>query len=186
MIEEQHVTQYGALLDPTCTWLENNLMHEYTECYLYYSVFKDETDPAVKKVWEQHFEMEVSHLHAAADLLQKYEGKHWQQVIPDGKFPPLLKFGPQKEYVRKVLQNTVCDTALREDVVPLAALDPDADYYAYQAAVNTDLEKAASHNVIEAEIGAMGRDYRFEEGAHPVEALRDRKHDNTTLARVPQ
>lgn len=31
MIEEQHVTQYGSLLDPTCTWLKNLLLHEYTE-----------------------------------------------------------------------------------------------------------------------------------------------------------
>ena len=44
MIEEQHVTQYGALLDPACTWLENLLNHEYTECYLYYSCYEDETD----------------------------------------------------------------------------------------------------------------------------------------------
>ena len=39
MIEEQHVTHYGSLLDPTCTWLENLLLHEYMECYLYYSFY---------------------------------------------------------------------------------------------------------------------------------------------------
>ncbi len=184
MIEEQHVTQYGALLDPNCTWLENNLLHEYTECYLYYSMFEDETDPYVKKIWEQHFEMEVSHLHAAADLLKAYEGKEWQQVLPDGEFPPLLKFGPQKDYVRKVLAETAEDTALREEVVPLRTLAPDADYYRYQAAVNTDIDKAASHNVIEDEIRAARQDYRFEEAPHPVKALRDREHDNTTVGRV--
>ena len=63
MVEEQHVTQYGSLLDPTCTWLENLLMHEYNECYLYYSCYEDETDPYVKGVWEQNFQAEVSHLH---------------------------------------------------------------------------------------------------------------------------
>ena len=97
MIEEQHVTQYGALMDPRCTWLENLLMHEYTECYLYWSCFQDETDRAVKKVWEQQFENELNHLHAAKDLLEKYEGKQWQQVIPEGQFPELLRFAPQKE-----------------------------------------------------------------------------------------
>ncbi len=186
MIEEQHVTQYGALLDPQCTWLENLLLHEYTECYLYYSVFEDETDPYVKTLWEQHFEMELSHLHTAADLLKVYEGKEWCEVIPDGDFPALLKFGPQKEYVRGVLQSTVTDTALREDVVPLASLEPDADYYAYQKAVNTDIEKVASHNVIEAEIEAMGKDYRYQDGEHPVAALRERTADNTTLGRVAE
>ncbi|MBR4081004.1 MAG: hypothetical protein IKK21_04400, partial [Clostridia bacterium] len=30
MVEEQHVTHYGSLLDPTCTWLEGLLMHQFT------------------------------------------------------------------------------------------------------------------------------------------------------------
>ena len=50
MVEEQHVTHYGALLDPTCTWLENMLLREYMECYLYYSFFETEVDPYVKKM----------------------------------------------------------------------------------------------------------------------------------------
>ena len=34
MIEEQHVTGYGSLKDPTMSWWECLLMNEYTECYL--------------------------------------------------------------------------------------------------------------------------------------------------------
>ena len=41
MIEEQHVTQYGSLLDPNCTWLEGLLMHQYVEAYLYYSCMEE-------------------------------------------------------------------------------------------------------------------------------------------------
>ena len=41
----------------------------------------------------------------------------------------------------------------------------------------------ASHQVIEEHIGTSGKDYRFEEKPHPVEALRDRTKDNTTIAR---
>ena len=184
MIEEQHVTQYGALLDPACTWLENLLNHEYTECYLYYSCYEDETDEKVKKIWEQHFEQEVAHLHHAAKLLQTYEGKDWYQVIPDGEFPQLLKFSPQKEYVRKVLKKTVCNTALAEDpAVPVSELPRDAAFFSYQATVNTKPETVPSHAVIEAQIAAAGQDYRFEEKAHPIEELRSRTADNTTLAR---
>ncbi len=184
MIEEQHVTQYGALLDPACTWLENLLNHEYTECYLYYSCYEDETDDKVKKIWEQHFEQEVAHLHHAARLLQTYEGKDWYQVIPDGEFPQLLKFSPQKEYVRKVLKKTVCNTALLEDpAVPVSELPRDAAFFSYQATVNTKPETVPSHAVIEAEIAAAGQDYRFEEKTHPIEELRSRTADNTTLAR---
>lgn len=184
MIEEQHVTQYGALLDPACTWLENLLNHEYTECYLYYSCYEDETDDKVKKIWEQHFEQEVAHLHHAARLLQTYEGKDWYQVIPDGEFPQLLKFSPQKEYVRKVMKKTVCNTALLEDpAVPVSELSRDAAFFSYQATVNTKPETVPSHAVIEAEIAAAGQDYRFEEKTHPIEELRSRTADNTTLAR---
>lgn len=184
MIEEQHVTQYGALLDPACTWLENLLNHEYTECYLYYSCYEDETNDKVKKIWEQHFEQEVAHLHHAARLLQTYEGKDWYQVIPDGEFPQLLKFSPQKEYVRKVLKKTVCNTALLEDpAVPVSELPRDAAFFSYQATVNTKPETVPSHAVIEAEIAAAGQDYRFEEKTHPIEELRSRTADNTTLAR---
>lgn len=184
MIEEQHVTQYGALLDPACTWLENLLNHEYTECYLYYSCYEDETDEKVKKIWEQHFEQEVAHLHHAARLLQTYEGKDWYQVIPDGEFPQLLKFTTQKEYVRKVLKKTVCNTALAEDpAVPVSELPRDAAFFSYQATVNTKPEAVPSHAVIEAQITAAGQDYRFEDKAHPIEELRSRTVDNTTLAR---
>ena len=47
LIEEQHVTQYECLMDPSATWLEKLLCHEYIECYLYYSCYMDETDPQV-------------------------------------------------------------------------------------------------------------------------------------------
>ena len=48
MIEEQHVTGYGCLKDPCMTPFENLLMNEYTECYLYYSCYEDETDERIK------------------------------------------------------------------------------------------------------------------------------------------
>ena len=33
-VEEEHVTQYESLMDPSATWLEMLLWHEYVECYL--------------------------------------------------------------------------------------------------------------------------------------------------------
>lgn len=184
MIEEQHVTQYGALLDTTCTWLENLLMHEYTECYLYYSCYKDEVCPNTKKIWEQHFEQEVAHLHHAAMLLEKYEGKQRQQVIPDGTFPELLKFSPQKEYVRQVLASTVENTALREDpAAPVDSLPQDADFFTYQKQVNSDTARVASHQVIREHIAAHGQDYRFQDCDHPIPSLNDRTKDNTSIGR---
>ena len=69
LIEEQHVTQYESLMDPNTTWLECSLMHEYAECYLYWSCAQTESDPHVRAIWEQSFEQELAHLHSAAQLL---------------------------------------------------------------------------------------------------------------------
>ena len=70
MIEEQHVSQYESLKDPNATWLECWVMHEYTECYLYHSMLVQETCEHIKKIWEEHFEMEIAHLKLALDYLK--------------------------------------------------------------------------------------------------------------------
>lgn len=70
-----------------------------------------------------------------------------------------------------------------DPAIPVETLTKDAPYYAYQAAVCPDAARVASHQVIEEHIGTSGKDYRFEEKPHPVEALRDRTQDNTTIAR---
>ena len=183
MVEEQHVTHYGSLLDVKCSWLENLLMHEYTECYLYYSAFETETCPGVKKIWELHLEQEIAHLHHAARLLETYEGKQWQQVIPDGNFPDLLDLGPNVEYIRDVLARTVTLTAQGEGYAPVEELDAGDDFFRYQEMVNTSLAGVASHKVIQDCIAENGRDYRFETAEHPIPALRSRTRDNTTLGR---
>lgn len=184
LIEEQHVTQYESFLDPNCTWLESLLMHEYTESYVYYSCSRDESDPHIKKVFERCFEEEITHLHEAARLLEKYEKKDWKQVIPDGNFPEPMKFGDNIEYVRKVIADTVQLTSVEEDYVPVAELPDDANFFVMQNAVNHDVKNVPSHKVIVEAIRARGEDYRFETAEHPIDALRDRKKDNTTVGRT--
>ena len=181
MIEEQHVSQYGSLIDPTATPLENLLMHEYTEAYLYYSCYESEPDKKVRAVWERLFEQEVAHLHYAAKLLEKYEGRCYSDVLPNATFPELLIFSPQKEYVRNVLKNTVNETAMREDFTNVDSLNDDFDFFKYQDRVNG--ETVASHDVIEKHIKELGIDYRYQEKDHPIVALRDRKKDNVSVGR---
>ena len=183
MIEEQHVSRYGGLIDPNCTWLENLLMHEYCECYLYYSMFNDETDERIKKVFEQNFYFELAHLHHAAKLIKKYEGKTWQQVFPCAEFPAPLKLHENKEYVRGVLKNTVYQTAKKEGYCEVSKLPETAGFFEYQAKVNPTVGMVASHNVIENYIKEHGQDYRFEESENPVKELQNRKKDNTTVGR---
>lgn len=183
MIEEQHVTLYGGLKDTTSTWLEDLLMHEYTECYLYYSLWQDETDRYVKKVWEEHFNDELQHLHVAAELLQKHENKVWQQVIPNGDFPELLAFRSNIDYIRKVLKETVNYTARGEDYSEVGDLPAEAKFFDYQRKVNGKDSDVASHNIIRKYIADNGKDYRFQTAEHPVEELRERNRDNTTVGR---
>lgn len=185
MIEEQHVTHYGSLLDPKCTWLENMLLHEYMECYLYYSFYEDEVDPYIKTIWEMHFEQEVAHLHKAAELLAKYENKQWQQVIPDGIFPKLLHFQDTRDYVRKVLGEQILLTANRENYVNVQTLPRDHEFFSYQNTVNHDVATVPSHVTVARHQQQYNTDYRSESAPHPVEALRDRTTDNTSIARVP-
>lgn len=183
MVEEQHVTLYGGLKDTTCTWLEELLMHEYTECYLYWSLWQDETDNHIKKVWEEHFNDELEHLHKATELLQKYENKVWQQVIPKGEFPEPLLFRPNIGYIRGVLKDTVNVTAKGEEYAEVNELPQTAKFFDYQTEVNINDNDVASHNVIAKYIADNDRDYRYQTAEHPVEELRDRHHDNTFVGR---
>ena len=185
MIEEQHVTQYGSLMDPNCTWLEGLLMHQYVEAYLYWSCLEDETDLNVKKVWENFFQLEVAHLHKAAELLKTYEKKDWQQVIPGGEFPEPFHFEPNIEYVRSAL-NMVDFTAEKEEFKPVNMLPKDYDFFVYQKAVNANVESVPSHQVIDRSIRLRGKDYRAETAPNPVPDLQNRTVDNTTLGRMYQ
>ncbi|MFT3952435.1 MAG: hypothetical protein QM689_10920 [Oscillospiraceae bacterium] len=186
MIEEQHVSHYGSLLDPTATWLENLLLHEYMECYLYYSFYQDELDPNVKAVWELHLQQEIAHLHNAVSLLQRYESKDWQQVIPDGNFPKLLQFHDTRDYVRGILAQQILLTADKEFYKPSIEMPRDSDFFFYQNRVNHDLENVASHVVIAHHQNKFETDYRAESCPNPVAGLSDRKQDNTEIARTAQ
>ena len=183
MIEEQHVTRYGSLLDVSATWYENLLMHEYAECYLYYSCYKDESDTYVKKIWEQNLITEISHLHLAKDLLKQKENKDWQQVIPGGEFPELLAFSSQKDYIRNVLSNTVWETACWEDYKHVSDVGDGARFFAYQGTICGDGVSVPSHVVIDRYLAENKTDYRLENKPNPVPELTDRTKDNTSVGR---
>lgn len=185
LIEEEHVTQYESLMDSGATWLEMLLWHEYTECYLYWSCFMTETDRYIKCLWEENLEMEISHLHKAAELLKKYEGKEWQEVIPDGDFPAPISLHENIEYVRDVLANTVQFTGNMEDYTKLEDLPRNANFFSYQNLINPTVDIVPSHNVIDTHIRRYRHDYRFQVAENPVCELRDRTVDNTSVGRIP-
>ena len=185
LVEEEHVTQYESLQDAGATWLEMMLWHEYAECYLYWSCYKTETDKYIKDIWERHLLMELGHLHKSADLLKKYEHKEWNEVILDPVFPEPLSLHENKDYVRDILANTVQYTTDREDYVLLSDLDKNANFYAFQKVINSDVNCAPSHEVISTYIDVKGEDYRYQEGKHPISELECRTIDNVEVGRCP-
>ena len=181
MVEEEHVTQYESLKDPNLSWLEQWVMHEYTECYLYYSMMKDESDSDIKKIWSEHFEMELAHLKTAAYYLEKYEKKKPEQVIGTLEFPELLSLGSNIEYVRGVLANTAYDTFTLTKYVDSRNLDEESNLCKYNKLLGRNVKTDPSHMVIENSIKEYGYDYRFETEPNPVDCLNDRSKDCTTV-----
>ena len=183
LVEEEHVTQYESLMDSGATWLEMLLWHEYVECYLYWSCFMTETDDYIKHIWEENLDMEIAHLHKAAQLLEKYEHKHWQQVIPDGRFPAPISLHENIDYVRDVLKNTVQYTGDREGYTKLENLSDNADFFKYQKIIIPSTDMVQSHNVICRHIHECDRDYRWQVDVHPIAQLSNPKCDNTKVGR---
>ncbi len=184
MVEEEHVTQYESLIDPNATWMEMMLWHEYAECYLYWSCYKTETDDCIKKLWAEHLDMEISHLHQAVKLLNKYEKKDYEQVIPNGEFPEPLSLHENKDYVRKILKNTVQYTSCGENYYNLSETPEDCKFFSHQDNINKSGKCVPSHMVIEEYIEQNGADYRYQEGNHPIPELEERSKDNIKVGRV--
>ena len=182
LVEEEHVSQYESLKDPNMTWLEQWVMHEYTECYLYYSAIKSEKDDNLKRIWEEHYYMECAHLKLASYMLEKYEHKTYKDVCGDGEFPTLLELGTNKEYVRDVLKNTITNTSLNKKYLDICEMPKNNVYASYQNLIINE-ETNPSHVVIKNYIENNKNDYRYEDKPNPVKELQNRKKDNVTLAR---
>jgi hypothetical protein len=101
-IEEQHVTQYGSLVDPNETPLEKWLLHQAAEVYNYWSCVQSEEDARVKRIWERFLDYELGQFQHVAQLLQRYERRDPAQIVP-GRLPQPIAYVPHRDYVRRVL-----------------------------------------------------------------------------------
>src|SRR5690606_17814267 len=124
-IEEQHVTHYESILDPTVSWFENLLFHEYNECWLYYSFMQEEPDPRVKALYELHLNMEIEHLRVACELMREVEKRDPEALLPKAIEQP-MSFRENKTWVRQILEQQVELTAKDSEFVPIGDL-PDDD-----------------------------------------------------------
>jgi rubrerythrin len=172
-IEEQHVSHYESILDPSCTMLENLALHEYNECWIYYSFMQEETDPKVKALYETHLAMEIEHLRIACELIRMVERRDPEEFLPKAIERP-MQFKENKAYLRQVLAKQVELTAKESEFVPISSLPENDRYFAYNHTVNGDW--VPTEVVVTDTINARGDEYRLEtEGPHPVPGLRRKK-----------
>ncbi|MBN1206756.1 MAG: hypothetical protein JXB05_17875 [Myxococcaceae bacterium] len=105
-IEEQHVTQYGSLIDPDQTLLEQWMLHEAMELYCYYSCLAYEGNARIKAIWQRMVDYELGHLHHVMELFQRLEGRDPAEVLP-ATLPDLVDFKTHREFVRRTLAQEV-------------------------------------------------------------------------------
>ncbi len=105
-VEEEHVTMYESLIDPSETMFEKALLHEFTEVCNYYTCLEDEVDDDIKKYWEIFLEIELGHLQIIAEIFKKYEKRDPEEVIGSEIIIP-CRFNSQKAYVQKILEKEV-------------------------------------------------------------------------------
>ncbi len=139
-VEEEHVSMYETLIDPTESIWEKLVLHEYCEICNYYTCMNEETDERLKSIWEEFMMHEVEHLHIANKLLQKYEKRDAEEIIGDRVYET-CSFKNQKEYVRNILENEVdkrLDGTDKQGYTTINKLPDDWAGYDYQEIANAD------------------------------------------------
>lgn len=170
-VEEEHVTQYESLIDPAQSWLESLVLHEWNECYMYWSFSQDEPDERIRKIWDLHLAMEIEQLKQAADLMRRYEGRDPAEVLPP-ELPAPVKFEPNKDYIRQVIADQVDITAFGTGFVG----DWPDRYLKQMETLNAG--GVPSEQVVDLNVHEHGRDYRIQtEGPHPIERLQSQHEE---------
>jgi hypothetical protein len=184
MIEEQHVTHYESILDPTASWFQNLVLHQWHECWIYWSFMAEEPDPAVKAIYELHLNMEIEQLRLACELMKTVERRDPAEILPAPEFIVPLIFRTNKEYVRDILAGQIDLTGKDTAFTPVSDLPRDHRYFAYQHKVNAG--GSPTDDVIRDNAAKNGREYRHEtEGPHPVPGLLlERQGKQTDYARL--
>ncbi|MDB4971154.1 MAG: hypothetical protein JWN44_6843 [Myxococcales bacterium] len=136
-IEEQHVTQYECLADPTESWLEKWLLHEATEVYNFWGCMRQESNPRLKAVWERFLDYELGQLSMVKDLFERIENRDPFSVIPK-KLPEPIDFSSQRTFVRQVLKDEVDFRAVGTEIVPLEKETPRSPSVLYRDHMNSE------------------------------------------------
>jgi rubrerythrin len=116
-IEEQHVTQYESIIDPSESWLEKWMLHEANEVYNYWSCYESETNPRIRLIWERFLDYELGQLRHVREIFQRVENRDAEEVLPR-TLPSPIEYESQRAFVRKVLAKEVDLRAVGTEFVP--------------------------------------------------------------------
>ncbi len=116
-VEEQHVTQYESIIDPTETWIEKWLMHEATEVWNYLACVEQESNPRIKRVWERFLDYELGQLHHVMGVMKRVERRDPAELLP-AELPDPIPHASQRAYVREVLARETELRANGAEIVP--------------------------------------------------------------------
>ncbi len=155
-VEEEHVTMYESLIDPTESFYEKLLMHEFTEVCTYHNCMEDELNDDIRAIWEQFLDIEINHLKTASELFKKYEKRDPEEIIGETVVHP-CHFESQKEYVSKVLEKEV-DKRLAKDKGYQYIKDIPDDWASYKIQDISGKDGAPSENTIRSIAVQQGKD----------------------------
>lgn len=155
-VEEEHVTMYESLIDPTESMWEKLLIHEFTEVCNYYTCVEDEVDERIKKTWELFLDIELGHLQVAADLFKKYEKRDPEEVIGSEIVIP-CRFKSQKNYVKEILKTQV-DKRLESEGEFTTISKLSSNWPSYKVQEKQNELGAPSENAVNLSISHYGRD----------------------------
>lgn len=118
-IEEQHVTQYESLLDPSQSLCEQWLLHEANEVYLYYGCAQQEPNPRIKAIWERMLDYELGHFGYACEWFKKLERRDPAEIFPE-KLPDPFPYESNRQFVRETLEKELDLRRNGTNFVPLS------------------------------------------------------------------
>ena len=137
-VEEEHVTMYESLIDPTESLYEKLLLHEFMEVCTYYNCLEDEKNEMIRPIWEEFLDYELGHLAIASQLFKKHEGRDPEEVVGSEIVYP-CRFMSQKEYVSNILVNEIDKRlGMDKDYTTVKKLPEDWPSYEVQDTVNDE------------------------------------------------
>lgn len=155
-VEEEHVSMYESLIDPTESMYEKLLLHEFTEVCNYYNCYRDEVDPRLKQIWEEFLAMEIGHLHVASEIFKEYEDRDPEEVIGTDIVLP-CHFESQKEYVKNILENEI-DKRLDGDIGYTTIDKLPQDWASFKVQETVNAEGAPTEQAIQQIKSSINRD----------------------------